>query len=404
MSHVVKLRVNGADYAGFQGGEIRLGIDQICSSFSLDYFDGHGATPIEWGDRCQLLIDDALVMDGYADDVDTDYDARSYKTTISGRSTTGDLVDCAAGVRPAGPPKTSWKNSPISAIVADILNPFALQARIVGDPGANFAKFRLQKGELCADAITRMIRSRGFVAYTEGSDLVIARAGATSTATVIRRGDQVTRGSNRSSGAQRFSHYIFKGQTRANDTVNGVNAAQLDGRVEDQSVERWRPMIVVKGGQDSRADHGQLAVLERNQRAGRGERLTYTVVGWENQEGLWKPNVRCRVVDDWANVDCEMLVANVTFRLTKGGDSSPGYVTEIELTRPEAYDVIDYPRRVRRRGVRDSLATTPIPVTPLGLTDFALSSVNAVYGRYADQAAVVSERDAEVQRTYGGGR
>ncbi len=398
-AHTVKLRVNGVDFEGFKGGEIRLGLDQICSSFSLSYFDARGSsapTPIEDGDRVTVLIDDRVIMDGWVDELTLRYDKSHYSATVSGRSTTCDLVDCTA--RPA---RTSWKNQPMSAILADILNPFALQARIVGSEGAKFGKFRLQRGETCGDAITRLVRPRGLVAYTSGSDLVIARAGATTTQTVIRLGDQVIRGGRTSSQTQRYSDYIFKGQTRANDTVNGVNASQLDGVVEDQGITRHRPLVIVRGGQDSKADLGQLAVLERNQRAGRGERLTYTVHDWERQEGLWEPNVRVRVVDSMLNVDCEMLVVNVGFTFGTTG----GYVTELELTRPEAYDVIDYPVRRRGRGMRDRNAISLPETNPLLLMNDVLSgtALTATFGRGADTIQRQAAIDAEFQRTYGGG-
>jgi len=354
MSHVVKLRVNGEDFAGFKGGTISLGLDQLSSSFSFEYHDARGASnplPIEEGDRCMLLIDDRVIMDGWVDDSDVEYDAKSYRASITGRSLTGDLVDCTAERRPS-----SWTNAPITAIIADLLNPFGVQARFVGSTGANFAKFKLEKAEKVGDAIARLVRVRGFVAYTVGSDLVIGRAGAETTQTVIRTGDQILRGKRHASLSNRFSDYLFKGQTRANDTTNGVNAAQLDGHVQDLGVKRYRPLTIVKGGHDSKADLGQIAILERNQRAGKGERLSYTVRGWERQEGLWTPNVRVRVIDTILNVDCEMLVVNVSYKFAP---RDPGYVTELELTRPEAYDVIDYPvRRRRREGIRDGGATT----------------------------------------------
>ncbi len=357
-THSVKLRVNGVDYAGFKGGEISLGLDQLCSSFSLDYYDARASSapaPIVAGDRCAILIDDVVIMDGWVDESNLDYDAKTYVAKVTGRSLTGDLVKAAAGIGPGGVrSRSSWKNASITAIIADILNPYALQARFVGEVGANFAKFRLERGEKCGDAITRLVRSRGFVAYTVGSDLVVGRAGAEKTRTVIRLGDQVLTCSSKSSQADIYSHYIFKGQTRANDTVNGVNAAQLDGVVQDLNMTRFCPMLVVKGGQDSKADLGQLAVLERNQRAGRGERLTYTVYGWEREEGLWTPNLRVRVIDETANVDCEMLVIQVSYKFATSGQ---GYVTTLELSRPEAYDVIDYPVRARGRGIRDASAT-----------------------------------------------
>lgn len=404
LAHTVKLRVNGVDFEGFKSGEISLGIEQLCSSFSLEYFDSRGSqapTPIESRDRCTLLIDDRVIMDGWVDSSSIEYDAKSYRAQVSGRSLTCDLVDCTAGRSAGGAlARSSWKNTPITAIIADILNPYTLQARFVGETGANFAKFRLHRGETCGDAITRLVRSRGFVAYTLGSDLIVGRAGAESTQTVLRLGDQILRGHREDDASQTYSHYLFKGQTRANDTVNGVNAAQLDGAVEDQNVTRFRPLLIVKGGQDSRADLGQLAVLERNQRAGRGERLTYTVHDWERQEGLWTPNLRVRVVDSMSNVDCEMLVVSVSYKF---GVRDPGYVTELTLTRPEAFDVIDYPVRPRGRGVRDPAATTPLiqyPLDPVAFTNFG---VNAVYGRAAEARDQFDAINAGIQRTYGNG-
>lgn len=362
-AHVVKLSVNGTDFGGFEGGEVRLGLDQICSSFSLTYFDNRSPgspPPIDCGDRCTLTIDDRVVMDGWVDESNIEYDANSYKATVSGRSLTGDLVDCTAGVRVGNRrPKTSWSNVPIGTIVADLCRDFLVQSIVLGEQGANFSKFRLQRGETIGDALARLVRPRGMVAYTAGSDLVIARAGTERTQTVIRYGDQVIRGGLKSSMASRYSDYLFKGQTRANDTVNGVSAQQLDGVVQDQGVPRYRPLLIVRGGQDSKADLGQLAILERNQRAGRGERLSYTVYDWERQEGLWEPNVRVRVIDPRLDVDCEMLVVNVAYRF----DVRAGFVTDLELTRPEAYDVIDYPvrGRGRARGIRDAGATSYPP-------------------------------------------
>jgi prophage tail gpP-like protein len=357
VSHVVKLQVNGADFEGFKGGEVRLGIDQICGSFSLDYYDGRGTAnrlPIDSGNRCTLLIDDKVIMDGWVDDSASEYDAKMYRANVSGRSLACDLVDCSAGVRTGNRrPKTSWSNASLGVIVTELCQDFLISPTILGEEGPKFSKFRLQKGERIADAITRLVRPRGLVAYSVGSDLILTRAGSQSTQTVIRSGDQVIRAKRESSFASRYSDYVFKGQTRANDTVNGVNAAQLDGVVQDQSVQRYRPLFVVKNGTDSKADLGQIAVLERNQRAGRSERLSYTVHGWERQEGLWEPNLRVRVIDQELEVDCEMLVVNVAFRF--GPDQS--YVTELELSRPEAYDVVDYPVR-RRRAIRDAGATS----------------------------------------------
>lgn len=337
----LELIIGGRVHGGFRSGQIELSLEQGTNTFQLSYADRWTADGerelIRRGDPCILRSGDEVMLDGYVGSARTEYSQDSRRFECHGRAKTGDLVDCSVVRR-----GSQWSGQTLQKIVSDIADPFGIRVRIVGDQGQTFAKFSVQRGETALSAISRAARLRGFLPYTVGGDLVLARAGSVRTTTVIRRGENVVRASREDSGDERFSTYVFKGQTRATDETNGRSAAQLRGEVSDAGVTRYRPLLIMSGGQDGPRDLGKRAILERNQRAGRGERLKYTIVGWRNAEGLWAPNTLVRVDDDWLDVSADLLIVAVRYQLD-AETGRGGYVTELELTRPEAFDTGDYP-------------------------------------------------------------
>jgi prophage tail gpP-like protein len=345
----VRLEIQGVGYGGFRSGEFKLGLEQMCNSFDLRYSDvwvERGShSPIHEGDRCKLTVDGNAMIDGWVDEATTAYTPVHYELSASGRSTACDLVDCAALNTPG-----QWTGQRIGAIATDLVRPFAAVSVVVsGDQGPKIPKFTLQRGETVGAALCRLARLRTMLVYTAGTQLVLAKVGTNRTTTVLRRGVNILEGSRKGSLADRFSEYVFKGQTRARDEVNGVVANQMRGAVQDRAVTRHRPMLVVAGGADGPADLGARAIMERNQRAGRAERVTVKVLGWKTDEGyLWEPNLRVRVTDDWLDVDQDMIVVSASFSF-QGDTGSGGYQTSLELCDPRAFDTGDAPLLPRRR-------------------------------------------------------
>ena len=390
----VRLEVNGVGYGGFRSGEFTLSLEQMCNSFALKYSDvwiAQGARqPIQEGNRCKLIVDGNVMVDGWVDEASASYTPLTYALSVNGRSTACDLVDCSAVHEPG-----QWRGQLASTIVADLVYPFAaVQVVTLGDQGGTIPRFTLQRGETVGNAITRLARLRSLLVYTAGSTLVLAKVGTTRTTTVLRRGVQIIEGARKGSLADRFSDYIFKGQTRATDTTNGVSANQIQGNVEDHGVPRYRPTMIVAGGADGPSDLGARAIMERNQRAGRAERLTLKVEGWKVDEGyLWEPNILVRVTDDWLDVDQDMIVVSASF--TFNGDTGVGgYMTTLELCDPRAFDTGDAPLLRRRRRVIPWV-TTDASISPLAVpslyqwdqADVRTPSSNPLYFPTAPRAA-----------------
>lgn len=350
--HDVRLEVNTEAFGGFQGGSFTMSLESLAATFELRYADTWTergeSVPIDEGDRCKVLIDGLTLIDGWVVESTREYDATSRKLSVSGASLTTDLVDCTAMNEPG-----RWRNQLVSQIVADLCYPFAtIQPMVVGDEGARIPKFAIDDGETVGSAISRLARLRGLQCYSAGSELVLTKAGNVRTSTVLRYGRPILRARRVGSLAQRFSDYVFKGQTRATDERNGIAASQINGTIFDNGVPRYRPILLDAHAVDGPDDIGARAIMERNQRAGQAERISVTVEGWTTDEGwLWEPNMRVRIADEWLDVDQEMIVVSV--KLTYNGDTGAGgYATEMELCDPAAFDTGDAPLVRRRRARR----------------------------------------------------
>lgn len=341
------LVVNGQRHEGFESAQVvqAFGASLVATSFSVEYApradSDADAAVIEPGDDVVMVVGDEELVHGYVERASLSYDANGRKHSIQCMSRLVDAVKCSA--RRNG---SSLRDVTLFEIVSALLERYPVTVIDVAQASARFDVFRVSTGESIVDAIARAARARGVMLYDAAGDLVIGRVGQDRTATVIERGVNVLRGERLLDWSERFSEYHFCGQTRATDELYGLDAAQIGQTVEDREVSRVRE-LVVQAHAGRREDLGHRAILERNARAGRSERLTYELRGWTTDEGaLWRPNVRVRVVDDWLGVDAELLVVRVTHAFGSRG-SSGRYRTSLELTRPEAFAADEYPTRGR---------------------------------------------------------
>lgn len=347
MAEPVELLINGERFEGFEGGSVTQALDAalVATTFTLEYSPRVAPelerVRIEAGDEVTLRVGDENLVRGYVVDDFLAYDARSSTFQVSGASRLIDAVECSAIHR-----ARRFRDQALFELAEALLEDYPISiVDVAGDAAAEpIARFALQEGESIVEALTRAARLRGVLLQDVAGDLVITRTGSETTRTVISRARNVLTGSRRRSWRERFSEYHFRGQTRTSDDVNGLDAAQIGQVIEDLEVTRVRRLAVTAHG-DRRGDMGRRAILERNVRAGRSEQLSYELAGWMTEEGrLWRPNTRVRVVDDWLEVEAELLVGRVTHAF----QARPGrYRTSLELVRPETFAEVDFPRRGR---------------------------------------------------------
>lgn len=338
----VTLLVGGRVYGGWQRVDIDRGMEQIAGTFTVELTERWHGHDQPWtimpGAACEVRVDGTVVITGYVDEVNPHYDPAGHGVTISGRDTTGDLVDCSA-IHKGG----EWTGATLDRIARDLCAPFGVAVSVQTDVGRAFPKFALQQGESVFEALDRAAKQRGVLLMSDGvGRLVLCRAGSVRSGVTLAKGINIEQSQGQFSHRDRHSQYIVKGQSPGSDFAAAPeHHTQTRATATDGAVTRYRPLIIIADQGDG-GTYADRAVWERNVRAGKGSRVTCTVTGWTHAGGLWQPNTLVRVQDDWIGIDSDLIIARVRFSLSESGS-----VTDLELCRPEAFDLIPLPDTTR---------------------------------------------------------
>lgn len=329
---------------------MRHSLEEVAQTFNVSFSErwkpDQEPVPIHEFDACELYCNGTKVLSGYVDEFTQSYQGKSSNAlSVAGRSKTADLVDCAAKYQTG-----RIKSKRLDDIAKVLCEPFGIDVEL-SEPGLDLGStikwYRISPGETGIETLGKLARKRGVLLTTNAKgNLLLTRASKDLISTELVFGDNIKSCSYRASGRERFSEYHFCGQTTADDDWNGLSASEIANNINDTEVPRYRPMIVLAEHQGTREDLGRRAIWERNTRAGRSERITYTVQGWEAVHGLWEPNQLVRVRDERLRIDDQFLVVSVE----RPRRRDTGTETVLELTGREAFDVLDAtPKRKRKR-------------------------------------------------------
>lgn len=329
------LSVRGVKYGGWTTLSISRGLDQLAHSYSVGltdkWSDQAERVPVVSGDSVNVLFGNRVITTGFVDDDSINYDAASRTLSFSGRSKTGDLVDCAAK---RANRKRSWRSTGLLKIAKDVCDPFGITVSTTTDLGRKFGKYTIEEGETAFALLQRAARMRGVLMTTDpDGNLVFERAGTTKIKTILKFGENILRCASRRSMRDRFSEYEVKCQTTGGDALSAKEVTIRRSAVDD-GVNRYRPTVIMADNEDSGRELQKRADWERNVRAGQSRTFDYTVRGWTHEDGLWDPNTLVRVVDPQVWLDAVLLISQVTF-----SRSGSGTTTSLSLKAKEAYDV-----------------------------------------------------------------
>jgi prophage tail gpP-like protein len=330
---IVTLKIDGIKWTGWKSVEITRQIDAVCDSFSLGLIDrwqeGMEAVPLAAGMPCELLIGDVPFVNGYIDKVTFNLGPTNHEITVSGRSKTADLVDCAAIHSPG-----LWNNLTALELAAILAEPFGVKVTSSIDVGKPFDSFKLEEGETAFEALDRISKERSllFISDNDG-DLKVVKLAEKTSSTDIIQGENVKTSSSSYDMANRFSDYIVKGQKPGNDQEYGLACAQVRGEARDESVLRYRPFMVRAENQVSVNDAIIRAKWEASTRAARAVSVTCALQGWRDGDDLWAVNtlVYCKL--PYLRIDGKLLISKVTFTLSQ----TEGVVTKLELKDQNAF-------------------------------------------------------------------
>lgn len=341
MAEEITLRVDGQIYTGWQKVRITRSLRDVSGDFELHLtrkWDDASAMVIKEGSACTVHIGSDLVLTGYVDDFIPSYDAESVEWVVSGRSKTGDLVDCSA-IYKSG----QWQNVTLDRVASDICQPFGINVGVECDLGDAFPRVTIEQGETCFELLDRLAKQRAILLTTnEAGDLVLTQASDTDMGASLVLGGNILAARGKFSMRDRASEWIVKGSSygggatwddTAPSTIGGQKAT-----VTDPAVPRYRPRIIIAEDITTAAGASKRGQWQKQRSIGEGTQTEITIAGWRtqgmegNQGPLWRINRMCPIKDEIQGLDARWLIVTVSF----SEDDKAGRETVLNLMPREA--------------------------------------------------------------------
>jgi len=356
---LVSLRAGGVSFYGWTAINISAGLESGARSFSLSMtlrYPGQ-ANPIGIRPytKCEIRLDSDKVLTGYVDSVTQSYSLDSNEVTVSGRSATGQLVDCSAITAP-----NHWRKKKPEAVAKLLADPYGITVKVAPgtDTGEPISRFSVESGETVFSAIERAAQQNALLVTDDADGALVLTTADTTPRTKVSliSGENILTGSGTFSGAERFSEIRCKGQTAGSDEASGETVAGIAQAVTDPDVDLTRVLIVTAEGRTNKARAKQRAIWETVNRAGKSVDVTYEVRGWRQgineSDPLWLPGTLARVDDRVMGIDADLLIVSVDYSIDDGGT-----LTTIKLAPPGAYIPLAPAKRLKGKGKRKGKIT-----------------------------------------------
>lgn len=330
----IVLRIEGVDWSYWKSVEISLQMDAIAGAFSIALADkwesGKQALPIAAGMECEVLIGSDPVIKGYIDKVSHSLSASDHAIRITGRDTSGDMVDCSAIHKPG-----HFLNLDVLGIVNALAAPFGISTQAEGNVGAPIPSFKLEQGETAFEALDRALKLRELLACPDGKGgLILLKVGERKNTTALKQGENVLSASADFDMTDRFSDYLVDGQQPGSDEEFGEAAAQVHAETKDSAVKRYRPLLVRAENNVDSATAQKRAAWEKSVRAARSVTVSVTVQGFRQADGsLWQVNALTGVDIPYLRLSGDLLTSKITFKR----EINSGSTTVLELKDPKAF-------------------------------------------------------------------
>jgi prophage tail gpP-like protein len=396
----IRLDGTGLSWTKWTRASIGRDLQNIAGVFEVEYIDegriaqalpnqvnsGPFFQVVTAGMPCTILIDGEVVLVGYLDDVDVDWEGASIRARLHGRDKTGDLVDCAA--LPNGP--AEFRGVDLLHVAQIVCTPFGIKVHADADIGLPFDRLSANPHETAMAFLEKAARQRAILLVSDGvGGLALTQGGNSAGPSPLTRPGNILSGGLKSSWQRRFSDYYVKGQTDGH-TARGTTPAALDssvvpltsgadpdyvvhtatvrstvlmtGHAIDPQITRYRPTVRLTRSQSGMSTTQEQAEWALRVARGEGDVLAYRLVTWRAgpSNALWRPNQVVSVTDPYAGVDKPMLIAGVQFSLGEDGQ-----FVALRVVGVTAYDRINEAQKRRQRVTKKAAAPLDASVVPL---------------------------------------
>ena len=332
----VSILVGGQLFDGWETVSVTETIEAMASEFTIGLFDKFEGLKADWplkpGAEIKVNIGDLRVLTGRIEQLNPQYDKSSRSYTISGRSRSGDLIDCTHD----GP--AEYKNISLDKLAEELVKPFGLKVFVSITPTV-IEKFAVKPGETIFEALDRAARLQGFLFIsTRGGNIRLTKAGATEARfrafSSIEQGVNIISAGAEYDDSQRFKDYNVIGQAAGKDDFSGLDVTQVKGTAKDAGVTRHRPLTLIAESDVDNAKAEKRAQWEASLRLAKAIRVTVKVQGWVQENGtLWGANQITNFRSKILGLNRDLLITDIV----RHDSTNEGKTTDITLVDPQAY-------------------------------------------------------------------
>ena len=334
-----------------------MALDSIARGFSFTAASSEGLPlPFKGGEACRVIVDNVPVLTGFIESVIVTSDGSSHDIEISGRSTTGDVVDSSLIALEINTPISLQKI--IEAVVAFL----GINIQVFDDSGGiedfNTAEDKVGPavGENAFAFIERLARKRQVLLTCDAdANIVITRSKPELIEVKLQNlinddGNNIMRSTATYDNTDRFQGYIVKSQLDTSSLIFGGDTDLLSvvdqGGIATDIDVRFGRLLTIKAEKSSSVEQcKERATWEANIHRTRSRKYTVTVSGFQTSEGeLWTTNKLVQITDVFADIDTLMLINTIGFSssLADGSITTLGFVDKdsylVEISEPDPVD------------------------------------------------------------------
>lgn len=323
------MEVDGIKYDGFVSASVSRSLENFSSIFNFSATHQPGKSfPIKIGSTCKIVINDTVIMDGFIESINISYDSSQHLIQISGRDKTADLVDSQIGGVDIEftQPNVSFKD--LVEKVLSILNISNIKL-IQKDKIKDFGEGEIESassGQTAFDFLETYARKRQIVLTTDGSGNIVARKSPIGTyATILssRVDSQSTilLASFKFDISQRFNKYeVISSDNLSSFTDMDEVPAQQSANTKsitviDDQIRKTRLYAFVPDQSCDQTQSNDQAKWEAAYRRSKSLVYNVTVQGFIalDDNKIWEPNYLVTVLDDYAVLTGQLLIAGVIY-------------------------------------------------------------------------------------------
>lgn len=339
----IYLEVEGEKYEGFTDVMVNSSLENFCSSFAfsttvkekvsfLGKRTGKIQNDIKLQSKVRVLIDDIVVITGYVEDLNVDYDATNHTITYSGRDIGGDIVDSSIKQK-------TYKQRNFAVLLKMVLfeNGFTT-VRVINKAGNLYLEssetIKTEQGEKIFDFMDRYAKKlQVILKINEYGNLVIMRESDEVVKNMLI--NNLTSDNNILSAnlnlttKDRFN--VVEVYSQSNNKTHTKKSISQKGIAEDKTIRKTRRIAIDLKTASNSPTLKALAQWNINLRRAKGSRYRCKVVDYYSEriqkilflnvgyDKLWKPNTLVDIVDDIAQVKGTFLIQGVEFQKNVNG-------------------------------------------------------------------------------------